>query len=218
MITLGIIGVVAAITIPGLITAYKAHQLKSQFLKAYSTIQQAFKQMEGDDVSTNPADYPSRKDTLFYKTLMRYLNAPMDCGNYYEKTHDTVACYDFSDTSKYYLTFDGNSKARADWFDAGQILLQDGTLVGFESVSSNNHLIHVDLNGFAKKPNRWGYDLFTFQFVDGEIITMGSKNTNYTNMNTYCNKNAKNSLNGIACAHKAKTEADYFTRVVNLIK
>lgn len=33
LITLGIIGVVAAITIPGLITTYKAHQLHSQFLK-----------------------------------------------------------------------------------------------------------------------------------------------------------------------------------------
>ena len=29
LITLGIIGVVAAITIPGLITTYKAHQLRS---------------------------------------------------------------------------------------------------------------------------------------------------------------------------------------------
>ncbi len=32
LITLGIIGVVAAITIPGLIYNYKAHRLQSQFL------------------------------------------------------------------------------------------------------------------------------------------------------------------------------------------
>ncbi len=36
LITLGIIGVVAAITIPNLITTYKAKQLHSQFLKNYS--------------------------------------------------------------------------------------------------------------------------------------------------------------------------------------
>ena len=33
LITLGIIGVVAAMTIPALMTAYKAHRYKSQFLK-----------------------------------------------------------------------------------------------------------------------------------------------------------------------------------------
>lgn len=35
LITLGIIGVVAALTIPSLITNYKAHRLRSQFLKSY---------------------------------------------------------------------------------------------------------------------------------------------------------------------------------------
>ena len=51
LITLGIVGVVAALTIPGLMTAYKAHQLRSQFLKSYSTIQQVFRRMEADDIS-----------------------------------------------------------------------------------------------------------------------------------------------------------------------
>ena len=41
LITLGIIGVVAALTIPTLITNYKARKLHTQFLKSYSTIQQA---------------------------------------------------------------------------------------------------------------------------------------------------------------------------------
>lgn len=55
LITLGIIGVVAAITIPGLIYNYKAHRLQSQFLKSYSTLQQVFKRMEADDVSLDPS-------------------------------------------------------------------------------------------------------------------------------------------------------------------
>ena len=54
LITLGIIGVVAALTIPSLITNYKAHRLRSQFLKSYSVVQQVFKQMEADDVSLDP--------------------------------------------------------------------------------------------------------------------------------------------------------------------
>ena len=46
LITLGIIGVVAAITIPGLINSYKAHQLRSQFLKSYSIITQVAQHMK----------------------------------------------------------------------------------------------------------------------------------------------------------------------------
>ena len=53
LITLGIIGVVAAITIPNLMVAYKAKKMRSQFLKSYSVIQQAFRQMEVDDVWTS---------------------------------------------------------------------------------------------------------------------------------------------------------------------
>ena len=62
LITLGIIGVVAAITIPNLINNYKAKRLHSQFLKSYSTIQQVMKMFESEDMSTDPKDYPSRTD------------------------------------------------------------------------------------------------------------------------------------------------------------
>lgn len=46
MITLGIIGIVAAITIPTLIANYKKMVLKNQFKHAYSLISQALKQIE----------------------------------------------------------------------------------------------------------------------------------------------------------------------------
>lgn len=74
LITLGIIGVVAAITIPGLIYNYKAHRLQSQFLKSYSTLQQVFKRMEADDVSLDPSTYPTG---TFYQTFGKYLQAPL---------------------------------------------------------------------------------------------------------------------------------------------
>lgn len=72
LITLGIIGVVAAITIPSLRNAYKAHRLRAQFLKSYSTVQQVFKQMEADDVSLNPKDYNTgTENNKFYLTFMQ---------------------------------------------------------------------------------------------------------------------------------------------------
>ena len=80
LITLGIIGVVAAMTIPTLMVNYKAHQLHSQFLKSYSTIQQVFRRMEGDEVSLDPADY--KVHASYYKTFAKYLTGVTDCGLY----------------------------------------------------------------------------------------------------------------------------------------
>ena len=59
LITLGIIGIVATITIPNLITNYKAKRLHTQFLKSYSVLQQAFKMMENDDITIEPRKYGS---------------------------------------------------------------------------------------------------------------------------------------------------------------
>jgi hypothetical protein len=168
--------------------------------------------MEADDVSLDPTTYPTG---TFYKTFMKYLNAPFDCGN--TSSHSTklhLPCYKLENG---YLTLDGNGKARDGYLDDGQIALQDGSLLLFENYTSGIW-ISVDLNGYNNLPNRWGYDLFTFQFVEGEIKAMGEKGTKYTNLNKYCNKNYYDVLNGIACAYKAKNNSDYFKWVVKNIK
>ena len=218
LITLGIIGIVAALTIPGLMNNYKAQRLRSQFLESYSIVQQVFKQMESDDISLNPADYPSG---TFYKVFMRYLQAPTNCT--YKR--DSKVCFGASGGSSEnppYKTFDGNKNVNPRFFDDGEILLQNGTLILLENNAegtNNDRLwVHVDLNGYNNKPNRLGYDLFTFQFTEGELKTMGQEGTTYTNMNLYCNKNSNDSLNGIACAQKAKDNTDYFKDLVKQFK
>ena len=219
LITLGIIGVVAALTIPGLINNYKAHRLHSQFLKSYSTVQQVFKQMEADDVSLSPKDYETGK---FYQTFMRYLQAPFDCGTRKGSTQaakQILPCYPFNDVTKTYKSLDGKATVQVNWFDDGQIAMQDGTLILFENYAEINQLwVSVDLNGFNNKPNRWGYDLFTFEFMDGELRTMGDKETKYNDSNRYCNPKATGSMNGIACAHEAKTHSDYFKKIIKEFK
>ncbi len=93
LITLGIIGVVAAITIPTLMTNYKAHKLRTRYLKAYSIAQQAFRLMEGDDVSTDPSTYRVLGDGKFYKTYMKYFQAPFDCGYWSDGINVSNLCY-----------------------------------------------------------------------------------------------------------------------------
>ena len=97
--------------------------------------------------------------------------------------------------------------------------MPDGTNIMFENQLSTNRLyVSVDLNGYGNPPNRWGYDLFTFEFLDGELRAMGDKGTSYTNLNIYCNKNSTSPVNGIACAHLAKTNTDYFKDLVRYFK
>ena len=219
LITLGIIGVVAAITIPGLINNYKANKLRTQFLKSYSTIQQAFKLMQEDDASLDPTTYAQHE---FYKSFMKYLKGSTDCGIGDKTDFPCVYTRDYSSATgfKYYKTLNGNSNIVPAYFDDGQIALQDGTLLLFENENryKGRIFVSIDLNGANNPPNRWGYDLFTFQFIDEELKVMGDVGTNYTDMNKYCNKNSSYNMNGIACAKYAKDNADYFKWVVKNIK
>ena len=216
LITLGIIGVVAAITIPGLLTTHKAQRLKSQFLESYSIIQQAFKQMETDDVSLDPNTYPTG---TFYQTFMNYLQAPFDCGKSNNSSGKKILpCYDYSNAAKTYKSLDGKSTVAYNWFDDGQIALQNGTLLLIENYTDINQLwVSVDLNGFNNPPNRWGYDLFTFQFIEGELLTMGDKKTKYNDIEKYCNLKGSGAFNGAACAQLAKTDTDYFKTLVRTL-
>ena len=99
--------------------------------------------------------------------------------------------------------------------DDGQFVLPDGTIIFFEMY--NGLLVTADINGLDK-PNRWGVDLFTFQFIEGELRTMGSEGTLYTDLTEYCNYNISSNMNGIACAHLAKNNSDYFKHVIKEYK
>lgn len=215
LITLGIIGVVAAITIPGLIQNNKAARLRTQFLKSYSTITQIYKIMQNDNESSLNAEY---EKASFYKTFAHYLKGSTDCGNFYDTQNNNKPCYAPNQQHYVYKSLDGtvlgNSGERL--LDDGTLVLPDGTILYFENNKEGDSAIYisVDLNGIGNGPNVWGYDLFTFQFLDAvNIKAMGDVNTDFS-AEQYCDKNKKSARNGIACAIKAKNDPDYFKKIV----
>ncbi len=217
LITLGIIGVVAAITIPSLMTNYKANKLKTQFRKSYSTLAQAYRTMIADEESVINSDY---EKATFYKEFSKHLKVLQDCGNYYAKRNNNPPCYAPNGSYNKYKnlngTIIGNPGERL--LDDGTLLLLDGTLVYFENNQENDRIyISVDLNGIEGKPNILGYDLFMFQLIDGELKPMGMVNTNYP-QETYCNLNSNSQLNGIGCTELAIHDEDYFKKIVKKIK
>lgn len=220
LITLGIIGVVAAITIPGLINAYKAQQLRAQFNKSYSVVQQAFKLMESDDVDTNMRNYTRNP---FYLTFQKYLSQSTICSG-----PTTVAnkvpdgCYEY----KVYDQTDGYKYLNSDNFVAdgtynnGELMLPDGTLIFFDDSPEKEGwkgvLIFIDINGCKKGPNRLGYDFFAFEVIEGVVHAIGETETSYK-FNDDC-KFGPASDRGYTCSKRAKNESDYFKAVIKKIK
>lgn len=217
LITLGIIGVVAAMTIPSLMANYKAHKLKTQFLKAYSETKQAFKMMEADDITLDPLSYQQNTQDKFYQTMMQYFQGVTDCGHLSGATGSKtmLPCYNWGDNTKTYKSLDGKFAAPRTYFDDGQFALQDGTLFLLENQMGTGRLwVSIDINGFNRPPNKWGYDLFTFDFQDEGLIPMGNQKTEYNDKESFCNFNSSSNMNGIGCTQEALNNPDYFKTVV----
>lgn len=218
LITLGIVGVIAAITIPNLINNYKAKRLRTQFLKTYSTIAQTIKLMENDDISTDLTNYTNNTRHI---TFAKYMTNTTICsGNTTEASKTPAGCYDYklsyNDgykelTSKSYFT-DGA-------YNDGQLLLPTGALIFFDDCPKSEGYkgcrIYADINGL-KEPNRMGYDFFAFEVLDGTLYPVGGPQTDYMVKND-CNFDKPNQR-GFTCSQKAMSDSDYFKKIVKLIK
>ena len=209
LITLGIIGVVAAMTIPALMNNVRATKLKSQFNKAHAEVQLAFKTM-ADNESVSPKDYSMYGS--FYKVFMKYFKSPTDCGDYASGNGNmgkTLPCYSAYTGGKPYKTLDGASNVSGGWLDDGQIGLMDGALVLLEN-NAGRLWVSIDINGYNNPPNQWGIDLFTFDATDDGLVPMGSPHSTYNEPDTYCDPTSSQSMNGITCAEKATKDPNYF--------
>lgn len=152
LITLGIIGIVAAMTLPNLIGNYQKKQTATQLKKVYSLIQQAVRHAEADYENIEYWNFDLTadqfKDTYikpYFKVVKEYKSGEFPGGK-------TIYCRDGKSNCTGYSGFSHNPK----------LILADGTLLSVESLKPQKMVnIVVDLNGF-KKPNRYGRDVFFF--------------------------------------------------------
>lgn len=209
LITLGIIGVIAALTLPSVVNDIKGKQYEAAMKKGYSVLAQALERMNEDQgFIANQENYPLDKFAPVYK---KYLNVLKDCGQ-----EDCEALGSDSETGKLdyhseiYSTFNGGSIINY-LFDEGQFMLADGMFVLIDNDGTRPITISIDVNGYQKGPNKWGHDLFSFQIMNdtGKLVPMGAENTKWSS-SIYCSKDSTNGLNGVACAYKAFTDSNYF--------
>lgn len=88
--------------------------------------------------------------------------------------------------------------------DGSLILINNSTLSGTDT----HTYISIDVNGYNRRPNRLGQDLFMFQIDDNEkLIPVGAKGTTYYSSNdAYCSKTSTSNMNGAGCTYKALSD------------
>ena len=219
LITLGIIGIVAAMTVPTLVANYKGNVLQTQTKKAYSILSQALQQMQYDTGQIpNHANYGSEQGVnetgggKFMDTFRPYFLSFGNC-----KTRGCVTQSYTDDEgqlqsmmTKTYRNYNNSNYVSTGLFDDGQMVMSDGMFLMVENYTSDI-LLTIDVNGVNNKPNRWGHDLFTFQIEEqsGKLLPMGAPGTKYSET-AYCTANSSGTSNGIGCTYKAITDKEYF--------
>jgi len=220
LITLGIIGVVAAMTMPTLIQSGRNQALNTGLQKAYSTLNQALTMYENDNGW--PVTSALGRHEL-KPILMKYIKSVKDCG--YGSGDGDKACMPnkayVSDPDSYkdiYKTFKGKNNIYYSHFDDGQFVMNDSMFVMIENAGTaggNLIYISVDVNGFNKKPNRLGQDLFMFQIDNnGKFLPMGAQGTTYySETDDYCSLTSDSNMNGVGCTVKALSDKDFFQKL-----
>ena len=176
LITLGIIGVVAAITMPTLINNYREKTTVNKVKKFYSMMSQAYlmsvKDNEHADSWSVENGYSATTARQLASYLKPYLKIQKDCGT-------SSGCLGYTGVAKRLngtngLNYDTDSRYY-------KVILMDGSAMWFrgatgtycksteDGVSNSCGLISYDVNG-SKEPNAWGIDIFEFHITSKGIV------------------------------------------------
>ncbi|MBQ8886305.1 MAG: type II secretion system protein [Candidatus Gastranaerophilales bacterium] len=178
LITLVIIGIVAAITVPSMIQTTQKQEFVTALKKANSTLKQSMKLMEINN-GYAPGDYSYLKENNNFieefakvTSFMRTCDSLRDCFGRDEFHRYTflngVDTQNAFNDGKVVITTDGIS-----YVYAGEKFRNFG--LSEEDYNNQIGAIVVDVNGAEKKPNKSGMDVFLFFLVDGKgIVPAGS--------------------------------------------
>ncbi len=177
LITLGIIGVVAAMTMPVLIEKHREKVTVNKMKKMYSTLSNAYNMYNNEE---QPGEYSlpwSYDGALQVFNIFRpYLKIAKDCGA------NGQGCF----YMKNYKWLDGSSVSANYGTDSRyyKVLLADGASIAFRGIAGNyvkdgpQFYIFYDVNG-ANGPNTYGKDLFQFNLVNNMVIAIGNEDSEF---------------------------------------
>lgn len=167
LITLGIIGIVAAITIPVLINNIQDAQSKTAYKKAFSTASQAWIRANNDGKIVSRPNWTDQysKETNF-NAFKSYFNIIKDCNS-----NNNSDCWAAGD------------QYAGEYPKSSAFAFIDNSGMAWSLVSpSNGSELLVDTNGF-KKPNEYGIDRFIL--IPVPITFNASDHNEYYNTDNY---------------------------------
>ena len=173
LITLGIIGIIAALTLPAILAKTEKLETIARLKKAYSVLSQGIKQSEIDngDISTWPiGEQISDMNEYFNKYWKPYYKGPKIC----QKATDCgyVSNYPWNNLSGNRLEWQllsGNSRILFILADGTFIFSPRNTYLEGDDLYQTALFFYVDING-PKKPNVLGKDVFIFTLKDGKML------------------------------------------------
>lgn len=187
LITLGIIGIVAALTLPSLIQKHQKQVWVNQLKKSVSTWENGFKMMLAD------AETDDLQNTEFWQKLDEDIGYAYSCNSAFDgklvandeilKKYFNILLFGANDIDSACMESakDGEDYAyKSLGSDEPVIMVQvsrriemaDGTTVGLVLLAENSEInislpgcigtVLIDVNGRDKRPNRFGRDVFYF--------------------------------------------------------
>lgn len=209
LITLGIIGVIGALTIPSLIKNTQNEQYVAGFKKTISILNGAISMMKNDNGGSIVGVYPTVDDAI------DGFCSELKCTKICHTTDTQTNCFHGAN----WKTLDG----RPGWDDYSTIpgasaILNDGMLIRMNAglwsgdcsspryVSGACTSMAIDTNGF-KAPNVFGRDIFDTFITPDKVVPDGALGTNlYDSINTYCDPTLTTNGNGASCGARIMTE------------
>lgn len=182
LITLGVIGVVAALTIPVLVQNADEKATVTKLKKVYSTLSNAYNLAVKDNGTPDTWGISSVGAPESLSTLVPYLNINKDC------TDGSLGCFP---NGVLYTYMKGGNDTLYNNYGIPKVRLSDGTLLaGYgnsatcsqsfgptQALSNTCAEYYVDVNG-DKGPNQWGRDMFVFFLTKYGIIPVGTEPQN----------------------------------------
>lgn len=206
LITLGIIGVIAAITIPTLMQKTNDIETVTALKETFSILSQAYTRAVQDNGTPDTWGFTAGNMGPSLKTLVPYLKILEDC------TDGSSGCFDGGYT--YYMA---KSLGASDYYSSTnpKLKLANGSFIIVTNINSaackasygtsealNNICAEytVDING-DKQPNQFGRDTFIFWLTKYSILPAGSQeNTSMYSFTDLTGCQDKDNDYGCGCA------------------
>lgn len=150
LITLGVIGVISAITISSVIKYYQKQTWVTQLKKSYTTLNQAILMYMADQGITT----------------LESLNSDLRDLNVLKKYIKTT---DIRKMTNYKYTYLNSNDEQSDYDGKDALIMADGSIL-FKTTTST---YTIDINGI-KGPNKIGRDIFQFVFLSSKLYPKGS--------------------------------------------